>query len=101
SVGDIPDVLNTVVPPPDFLPKAHKVEFAKGPPIGRADRNYLEQEARNSALGRAGEEFALKYERTRLLNMGMDRFAERLEHVAITVGDGEGFDIRSFGDDGS
>jgi hypothetical protein len=101
SVGDIPDVLNTVVPPPDFLPKTPKEESAEGPPIGRADRNYLEQEARNSALGRAGEEFVLKYERTRLLGLGLERFADRLEHVAVTVGDREGFDIRSFGEDGS
>jgi len=69
TVEDIPDVLGTVVPPPDFLPKSPKAESVDGPSIGRVDRNYLEQEARNRALGRAGEEFVLRYERTRLLSL--------------------------------
>jgi hypothetical protein len=101
TVEDVPDILGTVVPPPDSLPKAPKTESAEGPPLGRADRNYLEQEARNSALGRAGEEFVLRYERTRLQSLGLDRLVDRLEHVAVTVGNREGFDIRSFGEDGS
>jgi hypothetical protein len=101
TVEDIPDVLGTVVPPPDFLPKSPKAESVDGPSIGRVDRNYLEQEARNRALGRAGEEFVLRYERTRLLSLGLDRLVDRVEHVAVTLGDQEGFDVRSFGEDGS
>jgi hypothetical protein len=101
TVPDVPDVLDTVIPPPDRLCETPKAASIEGPPIVSVDRNYLEQEARNSALGRAGEEFVLRYERTRLLSLGLDRFADRLEHVAVTVGDREGFDIHSFGEDGS
>ena len=58
--------------------------------------NYLEREARNHALGAAGEEFVLRFERARLLAAGRDSLADRIEHISTTRGDGEGFDIRSF-----
>lgn len=63
--------------------------------------NYLEREARNSLLGRAGEEFAVAFERARLRQLGADRLVDRVEHVAATRGDGLGFDVRSFNADGS
>lgn len=72
------------------------VAARRRPPV-----NYLEREANNSSLGRAGEEFALSFERARLISLGKDQLAERIEHVSITEGDGSGFDIRSFEAGGS
>lgn len=63
--------------------------------------NYLEREARNALLGKAGEEFTVGFERARLLELGAHRLSDRVEHVAITKGDGLGFDVRSFNADGS
>lgn len=63
-------------------------------------RDYLEREARNRSLGRAGECFALDFERWRLVQLGAGQLAERVEHVAQTQGDGLGFDIQSFEPDG-
>lgn len=63
--------------------------------------NYLEREAANASLGRAGELFVLEFERARLLAAGRDGLLERVEHVAETQGDGVGFDVRSFEEDGS
>ncbi|MDD3926438.1 MAG: DUF3883 domain-containing protein [bacterium] len=63
--------------------------------------NYLEREARNASLGKAGEQFIVNYERARLMLEGKDSLAENVEHVAVTEGDGAGFDIRSFDVDGS
>lgn len=62
--------------------------------------NWLEIESRNHSLGRAGEEFAMLFERERLRRAGKARLADRVEHVSITLGDGEGFDIRSFEQNG-
>lgn len=59
-------------------------------------RNYLQIEARNSSLGRAGEELVLRFEAERLHRSGAKRLADRIEHVAKTQGDGLGFDILSF-----
>ena len=59
-------------------------------------RDYLEQEARNASLGLAGEEFVVGYERWRLTSIGKDKLADKVEHVAVTQGDGLGFDVLSF-----
>jgi hypothetical protein len=58
--------------------------------------NYLEREARNSALGLAGEEFVINYERARLISIRREALASKIEHVSKNRGDGEGFDILSF-----
>jgi hypothetical protein len=63
--------------------------------------NYLEREARNVSLGRAGEEFALRFERERLTRIGRGDLMERLEHTAVERGDGAGFDIHSYERDGT
>lgn len=62
--------------------------------------NYLEREARNQSLGRAGELFALEAEHRRLWDAGHRHLADRVEHVSATRGDGLGYDIVSFEDDG-
>lgn len=62
--------------------------------------NYLQQEARNASLGKAGEELVPNFERTRLLRLEQESLADRVEHIAVTEGDGAGFDIRSFEADG-
>jgi len=62
--------------------------------------NYLERESRNRSLGAAGELFALEAEHRRLWDAGARQLAERIEHVAVTMGDGLGYDIVSFETDG-
>lgn len=59
-------------------------------------RDYLAQEARNSALGNAGELLILEYEEYRLRSAGVKTLANRIEHVAKSKGDGLGYDILSF-----
>lgn len=68
--------------------------------VPRPLTNYLELEARNRVLGLAGEEFAIRFERERLWYLGQKRLADKIEHVARTRGDGEGFDILSFEESG-
>ena len=63
-------------------------------------RNYLEAEARNRALGRAGEELVLRFEYERLCRANQEALAKRIDHVAATQGDHLGFDILSFEEDG-
>lgn len=59
-------------------------------------RDYVAQEARNSALGNAGELLAMEYEEFRLRSAGKRALAERIEHVSQSQGDGLGYDILSF-----
>jgi hypothetical protein len=69
-------------------------------PARAAKVNYVEREIRNAALGRAGEEFVIRFEQARLIWAGHERLAAGVEHVSETRGDHMGFDILSFEDDG-
>jgi hypothetical protein len=59
-------------------------------------RDYFEREARNAALGCAGEAFVLNFEHFRLHNLGHKALSDKVEHVAKTKGDGLGYDVLSF-----
>lgn len=63
-------------------------------------RDYLEREARNISLGKAGEEFVLNFEHFRLHELGHKKLADRVEHVSVSKGDGMGYDILSYESDG-
>jgi len=63
--------------------------------------SMFDREAANRRLGLRGEEFVVDYERARLAHAGKDRLSRSVEHVAITLGDGLGFDIKSYNFDGS
>jgi hypothetical protein len=59
-------------------------------------RDYIAQEARNTTLGFAGEEFVVRFEHWRLNQLGQSKLAELVEHVSQTKGDGLGYDVLSF-----
>lgn len=59
------------------------------------------RDARNRALGRAGEELVLTHERASLLSAGRTDLADRIRWVSHVDGDGAGYDVRSFDPDGS
>lgn len=104
TLPQVDNILERIEPPPEGTPYSYIAARAaaavrgnpRGPPV-----NYLELEARNSSLGRAGEEFIVAFERARLNHFGNAELADRVEHVAVTQGDGHGFDIHSFEQDGT
>jgi hypothetical protein len=63
-------------------------------------RDYLAREEHNRSLGQAGEVFAVDFERWRLVQSGVGQLAEKVRHVSATEGDGLGYDIHSFDNDG-
>jgi len=63
-------------------------------------RNYLEIESKNRQLGLAGELFVAQFEERRLEKLGRKHLAARVEHVAATQGDGLGYDVSSFEENG-
>lgn len=58
------------------------------------------RDARNRALGRAGEERVLAHEHAALLSAGRTDLANGIRWVSHLDGDGAGYDIRSFEPDG-
>lgn len=78
----IDDLLSILVEPPPRPKKKEALYESASAPRVRTRRNYLEQEARNQSLGRAGEELVIEFEQQRLWRAGQKRLAERIEHVA-------------------
>lgn len=88
-IGPPPTLSN--VPPPDELEQMQAI-------ARRFD--VAERDARNRALGRAGEERVLSHERSSLAAAGRDDLARRVRWVSDEDGDGAGYDIASFEMDG-
>lgn len=93
----VSNILEREEPPP----KREKLAGSSTDPPRRqratcVPKDYVALEAANHSLGNAGELFVLDFERARLRQLGKDALADRVEHVAVTLGDGEGFDVRSF-----
>lgn len=66
-----------------------------------AGANFLAGEQRNRSLARAGEHFVLAFERQRLHALGLDKYADTVEHSAVELGDHAGYDVQSWETDGS
>lgn len=101
SIPAVEDFLAALEKPP--IPEERKVPAVAEPrafynPNGV---NYLEREARNQSLGEAGEHFVINFERARLIRVGKESLADRIEQVSASIGPSAGFDIRSFEEDGS
>jgi hypothetical protein len=66
--------------------------------IGKFDPAARDE--RNRALGKAGEEFVVGFERRRLERAGRDDLAKNVRWVSDVDGDGYGYDVQSFETDG-
>ena len=99
-VPSFDDILGALVAAPTGLAAATKVAEPTKPPykagLPRPAVNYLEREARNRALGAAGEEFVVRFEQARLVTAGYERLALKIVHISRSQGDAAGYDILSF-----
>ncbi|MGB0134902.1 DUF3883 domain-containing protein [Dokdonella sp.] len=84
-------------------PKPRRIQETSAeyvPKFAAVRRDYLAQESRNRSLGLAGELFVADVESRRLHAAGKKTLSKRVEHVAATKGDGLGYDVLSFEEDG-
>ncbi|MDR2857309.1 MAG: DUF3883 domain-containing protein [Novosphingobium sp.] len=86
-------------PPPTQRNEPPPVDAAFMAAIGRK-YDVAERDARNRALGKAGEELVLDHERRALLHAGREDLAGKVRWTAVQDGDGFGYDIASFEPDG-
>ena len=63
--------------------------------------NFLKKEKAQKKLGLAGELMVLKYEKDHLISLGKDKLANKVKHTSEELGDGAGYDILSYAEDGS
>lgn len=98
---DLDALLADTSPPPRRKDETDAGRLADAPRIAvPIRRDYVAIEAANRSLGLAGERLVVELERHRLRRLGLERLARRVEHVAVTQGDGCGFDVLSFHPDG-
>ena len=85
------------VPPPPLV-----ATLQKTPRLNQLIRKFdpVERDRLNRALGRAGEEFVLEVEKTRLARVGLHHLARNVRWIAEEEGDGAGYDILSFDSSG-
>jgi len=62
----------------------------------RTPIDYEVRDRRNRGLGKAGEQLVLEYERECLQKEGRVDLADKVDPVCRTIGDGLGYDIKSF-----
>jgi len=88
--------------PPERQPVSNKAREIVRPWIPRLGRitDWSTIESHNRSLGKAGEQFVLRFERARLRRAGKTTLARNIRHVAELEGDGAGYDILSFEPDG-
>jgi hypothetical protein len=90
----VPVPESVFVPPPtpsepsEQLPASLRRLIAKFDPV--------ERDLRNSALGRAGEEFVVELERRQLAQLGREDLSRKIRWIADEEGDGAGYDVLSF-----
>ncbi len=89
-----------IAPPPS---QASTVKVTKPLNVARRAQkpNYAERDANNRELGKLGEEYVLKAEKQQLEEAGRADLAERVCWVSQEKGDGLGYDIRSFANNGT
>lgn len=75
-------------------------QSSNGDTVHAARPDYAAIEARNRALGLAGELAVVDLEYRRLVKAGKTNLARRIDHVSESRGDGDGYDILSFEENG-
>jgi hypothetical protein len=96
STPAVPDLEAVFVPVPGRAPKRTGGKLH----LSRGDWGAL-KDARNRALGAAGEEWVIALERAVLMSGGRNDLAGQVEWVSRTLGDGLGYDVLSFSPDGA
>lgn len=86
-------------PPPTHSNAPPPIELDQMMAVARKF-DVAERDARNRALGHAGEERVFAHERSSLIDVGRPDLADRVRWVAHLDGDGAGYDIHSFEQDG-
>lgn len=66
----------------------------------RLDINFARKSARAKKIGDLGERLVVEFEMKRLKEAGREDLAKRVVHVAKEKGDGAGYDVLSFFEDG-
>jgi hypothetical protein len=97
-----PSITNTeglLVEPPNAAPPDIGDDEPKSQIARQTD--YAKRDANNRRLGRGGEKWVVAFEKKRLTEMGRKDLAQEVDPIAERLGDGLGYDIISFDENGA
>jgi hypothetical protein len=96
GLGETPNLF--IEPAPILEPAVHKDRE-----LVRLIRKFdpVERDFKNRSLGKAGEELVFTFERQQLLAQGRSDLASKVRWISQEDGDGAGYDIRSYSQNGS
>lgn len=97
-VPSVSDFVTVFVPPPQG--NTDKKAKAKNGKMVARKVDWATRDAHNRSLGLNGELFVMKIEADRLEKCGRADLAGKITHASKSEGDGLGYDIRSFDEDG-
>lgn len=100
DVPSVSDILSALVSTPERREQKPKTVRESLPTTIARKKDYLQLEAANAKLGLLGEKFALNFEMARLIHAGKESLARKVEHSSVVEGDGLGYDIRSYEENG-
>jgi hypothetical protein len=98
--ADVQDRTLWIGPPPTHSNTPPTVDLAKAKAVAEKF-DVAERDARNRKLGYAGEELVVAHERANLEAVGRTDLADQVRWVSQLDGDGAGYDILSFEQDGT
>jgi len=84
----------------DKLPDSKQVGTTKENFRTTKSPDYALKESKNRKLGSVGEELVIKHEEEYLISKNREDLARKIVHVSKVEGDGAGYDIKSFNEDG-
>lgn len=82
------------------IPQASAASPQNGKKFTARKVDFAAIEAGNKIIGRGGEEFVVDVERARLRKLGLTKQARNVRWIAKDEGDGLGYDVVSFDEDG-
>lgn len=99
-IDDIPVKNNTL----SYVERPHTKKSREGVTTEsfqtRKKPNYAERDHKNRQLGLDGELLVLEQEKAALIAAGRPDLAEKVTHTSVVEGDGAGYDVLSFFEDG-
>lgn len=99
SIPSVDDILSSLVAPPAArgrVDRARENPLAPFSTLRKPRVDYIRRESMNAALGAAGEDYVVNFERARLIAAHQERLANKIEHISKTRGDGAGYDVLSY-----
>jgi len=86
----------------DLLPTKQKREGTDTQTFrARKSPDYAKIDSKNRKLGLDGELLVIEFEQNRLNELGRDDLSREVVHTSVVQGDGAGYDILSFNEDGT